>query len=83
MSIDTSIRAQESARIRIFQLIVGALGIIYFAAMLIWPDLELGNNYFVWIALLPGFIEAVFYGLAEKPCLKLIFVSRKSMLTIQ
>lgn len=66
MNININMAGQEEGKFRKLYLVIGVIGIIYIALSFIIPNLAPGNNYFLWIVFLPGFAEAILYGLGKK-----------------
>ncbi len=66
MNIDINLSGQEEGKFRKLYLVIGTLGLIYLMLMFLLPDVGLKHYYFSWIVFLPGFIEAILYGLGKK-----------------
>jgi len=66
LNIDINLSGQEEGKFRTLYLVIGTLGLIYVTLTILLPDLGLRHYYFSWIAFLPGFIEAILYGLGKK-----------------
>lgn len=66
MNIDINLSGQEEGKFRTLYLVLGSLGLVYVTLTFALPDLGLRHYYFAWIVFLPGFIEAILYGLGKK-----------------
>lgn len=64
INIDINLSGQQDGKFRTFYLVIGTVGLMYFALTIILPELTF--NYFTWIVFLPGLIEAILYGLGKK-----------------
>ena len=66
MNIDISIYGQGERSFRSFYILLGIVGVIYFALLFIFPEWRIKSYYFTWIAFLPGIIEVILYKLGRK-----------------
>lgn len=66
INIDINLSGQEEGKFRALYLVLGISGIIWMTVTLIFPELGLRQFYFTWIVFLPGFMEAILYGLGKK-----------------
>ena len=66
MNIDINLAGQEEGKYRKLYLVLGTCGLIWITLTLVFPNFGLRPFYFAWIVFLPGFIEAILYGLGKK-----------------
>ena len=66
MSIDINLSGQEEGKFRTFFFILGTLGLIWVGLTIFFPEWGLGYHYFLWILFLPGFIDAILYGMGKR-----------------
>lgn len=65
IQIDINLYGQVSGKLRTHFLILGAAGIIWVAVSVIMFETKRSAAYIGWIAMLPGFLHALFYGLGH------------------
>ncbi|MCU0322367.1 MAG: hypothetical protein MUE72_08120 [Chitinophagaceae bacterium] len=66
INIDINLAAQEESKYRNLYLVLGICGFLWVILTLFIPDLRISFFYFYWIIFLPGFINAILYGLGKK-----------------
>jgi hypothetical protein len=66
MSININLVAQEERKFKTFYLVLGSAGLFFLLFTFIWPVFTFSGSYLMWIAFIPGFIEAILYGLGKK-----------------
>ena len=64
MNIDINLSGQETGKFRTFYLVIGIIGLFFLTLYFVLPDMKF--NYFRWVIFIPGFIEAILYGLGKK-----------------